>query len=132
MDAIVVGIDVSKDRLDVHAAVGGAFAVSRDAAGIDRAGAARALAPRIVALEATGGFETVVAAIPGGGAAGRRGQSGASPRLRPGARQRAKTDPLDAGLIAHFAEATVEPRPLPMRRASGSRIWSPGDARSSR
>jgi hypothetical protein len=32
MDAIYVGIDVSKDRLDVAMRPGGAFAVSRDGA----------------------------------------------------------------------------------------------------
>ena len=65
-----VGIDVSKDRLDVHLRPSGeAFAVSRDGAGIavlvDRL---RPLAPALVALEATGGFEiTVAAGIAGAG-----------------------------------------------------------------
>ncbi len=64
MDAIVVGIDVSKDRLDVCVRPSGeAFAVSRDAGGLDVLLARlRELAPRIVVAEATGGFETVVAA----------------------------------------------------------------------
>jgi transposase len=65
-------------------------------------------------LEATGGFETVVAAA----------LSAASlpvvvvnpAQIRAFARavgQRAKSDPIDAGVIAHFAEATKpEPRPL--------------------
>ena len=35
MDAIVIGIDVSKDRLDVHVLPGrDAFAVARDGAGL--------------------------------------------------------------------------------------------------
>jgi transposase len=65
-----VGIDVSKDRLDVHLRPSGeAFAVSRDGAGIaalvDRLGP---LAPGLVVLEATGGFEiTVAAGIAGAG-----------------------------------------------------------------
>src|SRR5690348_638636 len=56
---VYVGIDVSKDRLDVHVRPSGeSFAVARDGDGvaglIDRL---RPLAPRLVALEATGGFE---------------------------------------------------------------------------
>ena len=64
MDRIIVGIDVSKDRLDVAVRPSGeAFAVSRNAAGIEQLVARlRKLSPHIVALEATGGFETVVAA----------------------------------------------------------------------
>jgi transposase len=68
MEAIVVGIDVSKNTLEVHVhPAGEAFAVARNADGID------ALITRIaplgvhaVAVEATGGFETVVAASLGG------------------------------------------------------------------
>jgi transposase len=61
MDITVVGIDVSKDRLDVCVRPGGeAFAVERNGAGLDRlAGRLKELAPQVVALEATGGFETV-------------------------------------------------------------------------
>ena len=70
----------------------------------------------LVAVEATGGFETVVAAAWLAPASGRRGQSGADPRLRQGAGKRAKTDPIDAAVIARFAEATrPEPRPCRTR-----------------
>ena len=64
MDEIYVGIDVSKDRLDVAVRPGGeAFVVERNAAGLDRLIARmQELTPSIVALEATGGFETVAAA----------------------------------------------------------------------
>ena len=64
MDAIYVGIDVSKDRLDVALRPGGeSFAVARNGAGIDDLIARlKARPPRMVAIEATGGFETVVAA----------------------------------------------------------------------
>src|SRR3981189_3350372 len=67
MDRIIVGIDVSKDRLDVAVRPSGeAFAVSRDAAGVEQLVARlRKLSPHLVALEATGGFETVVAAALG-------------------------------------------------------------------
>ena len=58
-----VGIDVSKDRLDVHLRPSGeSFAVARDgkalAALVERL---RVLAPALVVMEATGGYETVVA-----------------------------------------------------------------------
>ena len=64
MDAIVVGIDISKDRLDVHVRPAGtALSYSRDAAGIEALiGALGPVAPQIIAVEATGGFETVVVA----------------------------------------------------------------------
>ena len=118
-----VGIDVSKDRLDVHIRPSGeAFAVSRDDAGIaalvDRLGP---IGPVLVVLEATGGFEiTVAAGIAGAGLplavvnpAQVRAFARATGRL-------AKTDRLDAELIAHFAEAVrPEPRPLASKAAQG-------------
>jgi transposase len=59
-----IGIDVSKGRLDVHVRPSGeAFAVARDEAGLDDlATRLRTLAPALVVLEATGGFEGIVAA----------------------------------------------------------------------
>src|SRR5271168_2722596 len=55
-----VGIDVSKDRLDVHVLpTGEAFAVARDGKGLERLGT---LEVSLIVLEATGGFETTVAA----------------------------------------------------------------------
>ena len=69
MDAIYVGIDVSKDRLDVHVRPSGEnFVVVRDGKGLSQlVDRLRGVAPRLIAVEATGGFETIVAAaIPGG------------------------------------------------------------------
>src|SRR2546430_2234512 len=68
MDAIFVGIDVSKDRLDVHVRPSGeAFVVTRDGKGLEElVERLRALVPRLIAVEATGGFETIVAAAGGG------------------------------------------------------------------
>ena len=68
MDAIFVGIDVSKDRLDVHVRPSGeAFAVTRDGKGLEElVERLRGLAPALVAVEATGGFETIVAAAVAG------------------------------------------------------------------
>ena len=59
-----VGIEVSKDRLDVHVFPQGiAFAVARDGKGLAELIERLApLTPDLVAVEATGGFETVVAA----------------------------------------------------------------------
>jgi len=117
MDAIVVGIDVSKDRLDVHVRPAGTvLGYSRDAAGIEGlVGELVRLAAQLVAVEATGGFETVVAASLA--AAGLPVVVVNPAQVRAFARaigQRAKTDPIDAAVIAHFAAATNPPvRPLP-------------------
>jgi transposase len=64
MEMVYVGIDVSKDRLDVHVLPEGeTFVVARDGEGlaelVERMGT---LGPERIAIEATGGFETVVAA----------------------------------------------------------------------
>jgi transposase len=109
MDAIVVGIDVSKDRLDVAVRPSGElFVVGRDAEGLQSLIERLArLSPAIIAVEATGGFETVVAASL---AAARLAVAVVNPaQVRAFAQalgRRAKTDPIDAGVIAHFAEAT--------------------------
>ncbi len=60
---LFIGIDVSKDRLDVCVRPSGeTFVVTRDDEGLERlVERLRALAPVLVALEATGGYETVVA-----------------------------------------------------------------------
>jgi transposase len=117
MDALLfVGIDVAKDRLDVHVRpVDEAFAVARDGEGLaDLVSRLGALKPQLVALEATGGFETVVVAAL---AALKLPVVVVNPaQVRAYARSlglRAKTDPIDAAVIARFAEATrPEPRPL--------------------
>ena len=117
MDAIVVGIDVSKDRLDVAVRpTGEMFVVSRDAEGLDAlVTRLTPLAPAAVAVEATGGYETVVAASLA--AAGLAVVVVNPAQVRSFAQalgKRAKTDPLDAGVIAHFVEATKPAiRPLP-------------------
>lgn len=116
MESIFVGIDVSKDRLDVAVRPGGeAFVVPRNAAGLEELSARLAeLKPCVIALEATGGFETVAAAALS--AAGLPVVVVNPAQIRHFAQavgQRAKTDPIDAMVIAHFAEATrPEPRPL--------------------
>ncbi len=111
-----VGIDVSKDRLDVHLRPGGeAFAVARDGEGLAALTARLAgLTPSLIVLEATGGFETVVASAL---AAAHLPLAVVNPRqIRDFARatgKLAKTDALDAASIARFAEA-IRPEPRPV------------------
>jgi transposase len=117
MDAQIVGIDTSKDRLDVHLRPGAeGFAVDRTGVGLEALVTRLvALAPKLIAVEATGGFETVVVAAL---AAAKLPVVVVNPaQVRAFAKalgKRAKTDPIDAAVIAHFAEATQPPvRPLP-------------------
>jgi transposase len=117
MEIITAGIDVSKDRLDVAIRPSGeVFVVERNAVGLDLlVERLREVCPHIVALEATGGYEAVVAAAL---AAAHLPVVIVNPaQVRAFAKavgQRAKTDPIDAALVAHFAEATKpEVRPLP-------------------
>jgi transposase len=109
MDVMVVGIDVSKDRLDVAVRpTGEGFVFKRTAAGIaDLVAWLKTLSPALVAIEATGGFETVVAA--GLTSAGLPVVVVNPAQVRAFAMalgKRAKTDPIDAAVIAHFAGAT--------------------------
>ncbi len=111
-----VGIDVAKDRLDVHLRPSGeSFTVTRDGEGlvqlVDRL---QRLAPRLVVMEATGGYETIVASAV---AAAHLPLAVVNPRqIRDFARatgKLAKTDAIDAAAIAHFAEAIRPPaRPI--------------------
>ena len=117
MDAITVGIDVSKDRLDVALRPSGElFVVERSAAGLDAlVTKLKSVGAQLIALEATGGFEAVVtAAIAAAGLPVVVVNPGQVRAFAKAVGQRAKTDPIDAALIAHFAEATrPEVRALP-------------------
>jgi len=109
MDAMVVGIDVSKDWLDVAVRpTGESFALKRITAGIeDLVERLKDLSPALVAIEATGGFEAVVAAALAGAGLPVVVVNPAQVRAFAVALgKRAKTDPIDAAVIAHFAEAT--------------------------
>ena len=116
MEAMFVGIDVSKARLDVHVRPGGeAFAVTRDGKGLEElVERLRALCPTLAAVEATGGFETIVAAAIAGAGLPLAVVNPAQVRhFAQAVGKRAKTDPIDAQVIARFAEAVKpEPRPL--------------------
>lgn len=107
MAEVFVGIDVSKDYLDVSSRP--AMIVERftnDGVGIKKlTDRLRQLAPTLVVLEATGGFEASVAAelalvTPTAVINPKQARDFAGAIGRP-----AKTDALDAELLAHFAEA---------------------------
>lgn len=119
-----VGIDVSKSWVDVHIRPdGGAFRCETD--GEDLSGLARRLAalmPTLVVMEASGGYEGVVAVT--------LAEAGlpvaiVNPRqVRKFAEaigRFAKTDAIDAAVIAHFAEA-VRPRPRPLANEALSQL----------
>ena len=117
----VVGIDVAKEHLDIHVRpTDEAWRVSNDDAGlITLVTRLRALGPLVIVLEASGGYEIPLtaelasAALP---------VAVVNPRqIRAYARAvgpLAKTDRLDAHVIARFAEA-VRPaaRPVPDEQA---------------
>lgn len=115
--SLFVGIDVAKEHLDVHAVpTDAAFRVAHDAAGLATLGERLvAWAPTLIVLEATGGHEvTVVAVLASVGLP----IVVVNPRqIRDYARatgQLAKTDALDARILAKFAAAIrPEVRPLP-------------------
>lgn len=117
MEGVYVGIDVSKDRLDVHVLPGHeAFSVERRGAGLEAlCRKLLALEPEIVAVEATGGYETIAAA--GLASVGLPVVVVNPAQVRAYAKalgKRAKTDPIDAEVIARFVEGTrPEVRPLP-------------------
>lgn len=120
-EQIYVGIDVSKERLDVSLRPPGErFRVPNDGAGMDELAARLGEAqPTLVVMEATGGLERPVAAAL---AASGLPVAVANPRqVRDFARatgRLAKTDALDAEILAHFAEAVrPEPKPLPDEEA---------------
>lgn len=117
MDARFVGIDVSKDRLDVHVCPSGqAFSIARDAKGLHQlVERLRGVEPSLIAVEATGGFEMIVAAAIGVAQLPVVVVNPAQVRhFAQAVGKRAKTDPIDAAVIARFAEAVKpELRELP-------------------
>jgi transposase len=113
---VFVGIDVSKDWLDVAVRPAGtAWRCACDEAGVaDLIEQLQGLHPRLVVLEASGGYEAVLAAALGIASIP---VAVVNPRqVRDFARslgKLAKTDRLDAAIIAHFGQATeVSAQPL--------------------
>ena len=116
---IIVGIDVSKDRLDVAVLPGGTvFHVANSHAGLDElVGRLKTEGATMVALEATGGFETVaVAALSSAGFAVAVVNPAQVRAYANALGRRAKTDAIDAAVIAAFVEAT-RPSIRPLRDA---------------
>lgn len=113
---VYVGIDVGKGQLDVSVRPSGeAFTIARDEDGLSGlAISLKRLQPNLIAMEATGGYEqAVVEAL----ASEQLPVVVVSPRqVRRFAQalgKSAKTDKLDAAVIAHFAQA-VEPEIRPL------------------
>jgi transposase len=112
-DLITAGIDVSKDHLDVAVRPGTRFRVAHDPAGAaDLVTRLADAGPALVVLEATGGYEAdalaalLAAGIPAAVVNPRRVRQFAS-----GVGQHAKTDAIDAAVLAHFA-AVARPDPV--------------------
>ena len=119
-----VGFVVSKDRLDVHVRPSSqTLTAARDSTGLQQlVGSLRKLAPALIVLEATGGFEiTVAAALASAGLP----LAVVNPRqIRDFARatgRLAKTDALDAQVIALFAER-IRPEPRPLADADSQNL----------
>lgn len=114
---VFIGIDVARDTLEVASRPAGeAWRVANDTTGIAALVArVRSLGPSLIVLEATGGLELpVVAAL---GSAGLPAVAVNPRQVRDFAKaigKLAKTDAIDAQVLAHFADG-VRPavRPLP-------------------
>lgn len=110
-EELFVGIDVAKDHLDVHVHPTGEATVYEST----REGVAslihylKGMRPKLIVVEATGGYETTLAAelmaaeLPVAVVNPRRVR-----RYAEGIGKRAKTDAIDAYVLARFAQ-TVEP-----------------------
>jgi len=115
-DSPFVGIDVAGGHLDVAVLPGGtAWRVTHDLSGLEELAARLAsLGPALVVLEATGGLEIDVAAAL---AAAQVPVRVVNPRhVRDFARSTgklAKTDAIDAAVLAHFAQA-IQPEVRPL------------------
>ena len=111
------GIDISKDTLDVHVIPDDlSFSVSRDEAGLEALVARlQPMTPQLVAMEATGGFETLVAAsLSARGLPAVVVNPAQVRHFAEALGKRAKSDPIDAAVIAAFAEAVrPQARALP-------------------
>ena len=114
--SVFVGIDVSKAQLDIAVRPGGRFSVANDKPGVtELVERLQAVRPTLVVIEATGGIELplvsalVLAGLP---------VVVVNPRqVRDFAKatgQLAKTDAIDAQVLARFAEA-IRPERRPLR-----------------
>jgi transposase len=110
-----VGIDVGKDRIEVHIRPDAiAFGCDTDANSLGHLlTRLKPLKPKVIALEATGGYEAIIAATLSNAGLPVAIVNPRQTRQFAGALGRlAKTDRIDAGVIAQFAEMTkLEPKP---------------------
>src|SRR5919198_3798899 len=121
---LFVGMDVAKAQLDIAVRpTGDRWAVTNDETGIAALAAQlQTMAPTLIVLEATGGYQrAVVAALAAAGLP----VVVVNPRqVRDFAKatgQLAKTDALDARALARFAEA-VRPTPRPLADAQADEL----------
>lgn len=112
-----VGIDVSKSWVDVQVRPDGtAFRCPTDSEGlVELVRRVRPLQPCLIVMEASGGYEGIVAAsLAEAGLPVAIVNPRQVRRFAEALGQLAKTDAIDARVIAHFAEAVrPPPRPLP-------------------
>ncbi len=111
-----VGIDVSKSWVDVHVRPDAlAFRCPADSEGLaELVRRLRPLDPRLIVMEASGGYETIVAvSLAEAGLPAAIVNPRQVRKFAEALGQLAKTDAIDARVIAHFAEA-VRPPPRPM------------------
>ena len=112
-----VGIDVSKSWVDVHLRPDGtSFRCNTDGEGlVELVRRLRPLAPRLIVMEASGGYESVAAvSLAEAGLPVAIVNPRQVRRFAEALGQLAKTDAIDARVIAHFAEAVCPPpRPMP-------------------
>ena len=118
---IFVGIDVAKGQLDVALRPTGEHwtVPNEDASIAALVTQLQAVAPTLIVLEATGGYQrTVVSALAAAGLPVVVANPRQTRDFAKATGQLAKTDALDARVLAHFAEAVrPTPRPLPMAQA---------------
>jgi len=114
---VFIGLDVSKQTLDVAVRPQGRhFVTPNDDRGIKQlVKRLAALTPQLIVLEASGGYEFLVtAALAEAGLPVALVNPQAVRKFAGATGKLAKTDKIDAQVLAHFAEALrPEPRPLP-------------------
>ena len=128
-----VGIDVSKERLDVCSLPdGGTFSVANDRAGIDEliARLLEGVRPELVVLEATGKYERPAAvAVAAAGIAVAVVNPRQARDFAKAAGRLAKTDRIDAQVLARFAGAVGPARASSRtRKLAFCRTYSSGGA----
>jgi transposase len=122
-----VGIDVGKTWLDVVEQPAGAHAqVANDPAGwaqlLARIGPVGLADPPLIALEASGGYEAgVVLALDAAGLTPAVANPVATRRFAQSLGRRAKTDRIDAAMLAQYA-ARMRPTPRPVPGATARRL----------